>query len=183
MRQCASSDDTLSAEWEPSSSCEAPAAAPRAEVVDVPTVGPPKRKRGRPAGSKSKETVEDFEAFEVSVTITGGSCDIDAGLLDVMETFLKELCLAGMFALERGGTVSHLHLQVGPAVSNFCSVAIWSEAGQFYILICVFYVGCTAYEGEDCTWYHPGNQTPPWLGHFRKATCRQSCHVQGHRWQ
>ena len=50
----------------------------------------------------------------MSVPITGGYCDIDPALLqlDVMETFLKEYCLAGMFALERGGTVSHQHLQV-----------------------------------------------------------------------
>ena len=116
MRGCASSDDTLSAEWEPGSSCEAPAAAARAELVDVPTETPPKQKRGRPAGSKYMDTVEEFEPFEVSVTITGGSCDIDPGLFGVMETFLKEFCLAGMFALERGGTVSHLHLQVRPPI-------------------------------------------------------------------
>ena len=64
----------------------------------------------RPAGSKNKDTPADFEVFEVNVTLTGGSCDIDPALLDVMETFLKEHRPAGMFALERGGTVSHLHL-------------------------------------------------------------------------
>lgn len=74
---------------------------------------PPIRKRGRPKGSKNKaEDPEEWEPKEVSVTITGGSFDIDPALLDRMYLFLTGACMAGMFALERGGTVSHLHLQV-----------------------------------------------------------------------
>lgn len=84
-------------------------AAPQAEGA------PPaeKPKRGRPKGStkKKKDAEEEMQEREVSVTITGGACDIDPSLLDRMEAFLTTLCLAGFFALERGGTVCHLHLQ------------------------------------------------------------------------
>jgi len=69
------------------------------------------RKRGRPVGSKKREDPLLWEAKEVSVTITAGSCDIDPGKLDDMELFLEAYCMAGLFALERGGTVCHLHLQ------------------------------------------------------------------------
>ena len=34
-----------------------------------------------------------------------------------MEVFLRRYCMAGMFAMERGGTVSHLHLQVRLSVA------------------------------------------------------------------
>ena len=44
------------------------------------------------------------------MTITGRSIDIDPGKLDDMEAFLREYCMAGMFALERGDSMSHLYL-------------------------------------------------------------------------
>ena len=70
-------------------------------------------------GSKNQpEDPADWEPKEVSVTITGCSWDIEPGKLDEMDVFLQECCMAGMFALERGGTVSHLHLQV-------CSRCSW----------------------------------------------------------
>ena len=110
---CTSSDDTLSAEWALDSGCEAALAAAQAESPSAATAIPPKRSEADPPKSKNKDTPADFEVFEVSVTLTGGSCDIDLALLDGMVTFLKEYCPAGMFALERGETVSHLHLQCG----------------------------------------------------------------------
>ncbi len=45
------------------------------------------------------------------MTICGESQDIDPSLLDKMEAFLTAVCVAGVFSLERGGTMSHLHLQ------------------------------------------------------------------------
>ena len=47
--------------------------------------------------------------------------DIDPGKLDEMEALLR---MAGMFALERGGTVSHLHLQVG---LSSCTCRHWES--------------------------------------------------------
>ena len=92
----------------------AAAGAAAAAMVAGAAAVPLPRKRGRPLGSKGKsENPADWDPKEVSVTITGGSRDIDPGKLDDMEAFLREYCMAGMFALERGGTVSHLHLQVG----------------------------------------------------------------------
>ncbi len=85
------------------------AAAPAEPAAAAP---PAPRKRGRPAGSKNKPTnPAEWEAKEVSVTITAGCTDIDASKLDDMDAFLSKYCLAGMFSLERGGTVCHLHLQ------------------------------------------------------------------------
>ena len=78
----------------------------------VSSASPPLRKRGRPNGSKKPEDPSAWEPKEVSVTITGGSFDIDPAKLSEMEAFLEGCCVAGMFALERGGSVSHLHLQV-----------------------------------------------------------------------
>ena len=68
--------------------------------------------RGRPLHSKNKQDDPSlWEPREVSVTITAGSCDIEPDGLNDMELFLEEYCMAGVFALERGGTVCHLHLQ------------------------------------------------------------------------
>ena len=70
------------------------------------------RKRGRPFSSRNKQDDPSlWEPREVNVTITAGSCDIDPDRLNDMELFLEEYCMAGVFALERGGTVCHLHLQ------------------------------------------------------------------------
>ena len=83
-----------------------------APLLHGPVVSELPRKRGRPFGSKTKHDDPSlWEAKEVSVTITAGSCDIDSDLLNDMELFLEEYCMAGLFALERGGTVCHLHLQ------------------------------------------------------------------------
>ena len=85
---------------------------PAAAGAPVSSASPPLRKRGRPNGSRKTEDPTTWEPKEVSVTITGGSFDIDPAKLGEMEVFLEECCLAGMFALERGGSVSRLHLQV-----------------------------------------------------------------------
>ena len=83
-----------------------------APLLDDPAVPELPRKRGRPFGSKGNQDDPSlWEAREVSVTITAGSCDIDPGKLNDMELFLEEYCMAGLFALVRGGMVCHLHLQ------------------------------------------------------------------------
>ena len=97
--------------------CAAPAAV--AAAAAVPAAGetgagaqpPAKRKRGRPLGSKSNLKPEDPAAWEpkkVSVTITGGSRDIDPSKLDDMEAFLSEYCLAGMDVSALDVTVGRL---------------------------------------------------------------------------
>lgn len=68
----------------------------------------PAAKRGRPAKPKA---VEVLKLWEVSVTISAGSCDIDTAVMPKLEQFLKDKCEAGMFSFERGGTVGHLHVQ------------------------------------------------------------------------
>ena len=124
---CTSSDDTLSAEW---ARGDVRLLLPQHKQARL--VLPQQYRRSgarRPAGSKNKDTPADFKVFEVNVTLTGGSCDIDPALLDVMETFLKEHCPAGMFALERGGTVSHLHLQV--------RLPMWTSSRVSYGLVLI----------------------------------------------
>ena len=81
----------------------------------APASAPAKRKRGRPAKPKLDDT--DAEAskkakvYELSVTISAGSRDIDKSVMAKLQAFLEPSCLAGIFAFEKGGTCAHLHVQ------------------------------------------------------------------------
>ena len=58
------------------------------------------------------------------MTISAGAVDIDKKILSKLEGFMKEECEAGIFALERGGTCAHLHVQglIRAAAKNACSM-------------------------------------------------------------
>ncbi len=44
--------------------------------------------------------------------IVVGLSDVDPSLLFKMEVFIKKKCVVGLCALKRGGTFSHLHMQM-----------------------------------------------------------------------
>ena len=73
----------------------------------------PAPKRGRPPKDPSEKasTPPKPKLWELSVTISAGSCDIEQSTLDHMKTFLNERCEAGLFAFERGGSLAHRHIQ------------------------------------------------------------------------
>jgi hypothetical protein len=50
--------------------------------------------------------------LEANVTIVVGWFDVNPSLLSKMEMFIKKECVVGLCALERGGTLSHLHMQM-----------------------------------------------------------------------
>jgi len=50
--------------------------------------------------------------LEANVTIIVGWFDVNPSLLSKMEMFIKKECVVGLCALERGGTLSHLHMQM-----------------------------------------------------------------------
>jgi hypothetical protein len=59
--------------------------------------------------SQVKDLKKLLEAY---VTIVVGWFDVNPSLLSKMEMFIKKECVVGLCALERGGTLSHLHMQV-----------------------------------------------------------------------
>ncbi|KAI5075760.1 hypothetical protein GOP47_0009836 [Adiantum capillus-veneris] len=64
------------------------------------------------ARSGRSEKPKSSRLMEVSVTVSVGGCDIDVALLASMHAFLERDTAAGLCALERGGTLFHLHFQM-----------------------------------------------------------------------
>lgn len=63
-----------------------------------------------PSAVRVKAPITDKE-WELSVTVSAGSEDLQEGVLERLHEFLAEKCLAGMFSLEKGGVCQHLHAQ------------------------------------------------------------------------
>jgi hypothetical protein len=59
-----------------------------------------------------KKLKKDEKLLEVSITISVGCCDIPTKMLVIMEKFIKDRCVSRLCALERGGNLSRLHLQM-----------------------------------------------------------------------
>jgi hypothetical protein len=56
-----------------------------------------------------KDSKKLLEAF---MTIDVGEFDVDPSLLSKMEVFIKKKSVIEFFALQRGGILSHLHMQM-----------------------------------------------------------------------
>lgn len=101
--------------WEPAAS---PRAAPRSRAVLRVMKTPMKR---------SPRKVARLQVLELSVTVSIGGSDLpDEGrpLLTKLEKFLTERCLAGMFSLERGGSLLHLHAQGVVRIESTCAATV-----------------------------------------------------------
>jgi hypothetical protein len=53
--------------------------------------------------------LKDEKLLEVNITISVGCFDIPTKMLAIMEKFIKDRCVLGLCALERGGSLSKLH--------------------------------------------------------------------------
>lgn len=83
----------------------------------------PAKEEGKEVTKKTKKPAA-VETREISVTISAGARDIDEELLHVMEKFLEDHCEAGLVALERGGTVYHLHMQAILRIECTCTRSV-----------------------------------------------------------
>ncbi|MCO5608062.1 hypothetical protein L7F22_062267 [Adiantum nelumboides] len=63
-------------------------------------------RRGRMKEEKAQKVME------ANITISVGGGNIDVALLACIQKFLENETLAGIFSVERGGTLLHLHLQM-----------------------------------------------------------------------
>ena len=88
-----------------------------------------------------------------------------------MEVFLRQCCMAGIFALERGGTVSHLHLQVWLHIANLQSCMVTVSGSSRKCFVCA---GCAAHEGKDGAWHHNGHRAAFGVGEGEATFWQQS---------
>jgi hypothetical protein len=59
-----------------------------------------------------KKLKKDEKLLEVGITISVGCCDISTKMLAMMKKFIEDRCVSRLCALERGGSLSRLHLQM-----------------------------------------------------------------------
>jgi hypothetical protein len=57
-----------------------------------------------------KKLNKDDKLLEISIVISVGCSNIPTKMLVIMEKFIEDKCVLGLCALEKGGSISKLHL-------------------------------------------------------------------------
>ena len=76
--------------------------------------------------SKARRTCASLNNIEALVTIVVGGLDVDIAVLVKMKRFIEEQCIVGLRSMERGGVLTHKHLQM-MVKDNFVSLLVLNK--------------------------------------------------------
>lgn len=85
-------------------------------LVDVLFVSSLEMAQSKGVAARAQEaqehTWEALKYFEASITIAVGGVDVDIKLLISLRMFIEDHCIVGFCVVERGGALTHKHLQM-----------------------------------------------------------------------